>query len=56
MNIVEKSVSAGDRAVFDLDEFLSRPQPRPTGRLDLQRPRGAGDGDGVNVAVAGRQR
>jgi hypothetical protein len=25
MNIVEKSVSAGDRAVFDLDEFLSRP-------------------------------
>src|SRR5262245_26437595 len=25
MNIVEKSVSAGDRAIFDLDEFLSRP-------------------------------
>jgi len=25
MNIVERSVSAGDRAVFDLEEFLSRP-------------------------------
>ena len=25
MNIVEKKVSAGDRAIFDLDEFLSRP-------------------------------
>jgi hypothetical protein len=25
MNIVEKNVSAGDRATFDLDEFLSRP-------------------------------
>ena len=25
MRIVERTVSAGDRAVFDLDEFLSRP-------------------------------
>jgi hypothetical protein len=25
MRIIEKSVSAGDRAIFDLDEFLSRP-------------------------------
>jgi pyridoxamine 5'-phosphate oxidase-like protein len=25
MNIVEQSVSAGDRAVFDLEEFLTRP-------------------------------
>ena len=25
MKIIEKSVSAGNRAVFDLDEFLSRP-------------------------------
>lgn len=25
MNIVEKSVSAGDREIFDLDEFLGRP-------------------------------
>ena len=25
MNIVERSVSAGDRAVFDLEEFLARP-------------------------------
>jgi hypothetical protein len=25
MNILEKKVSAGDRALFDLDEFLSRP-------------------------------
>ena len=25
MNIVERSVSAGNRAVFDLEEFLSRP-------------------------------
>ena len=25
MNIVERSVSAGGRAVFDLEEFLSRP-------------------------------
>jgi hypothetical protein len=25
MQIVEKSVSAGDRAVFDLEEFMSRP-------------------------------
>src|SRR5262249_13773906 len=25
MKIVEKSASAGDRAVFELDEFLSRP-------------------------------
>jgi hypothetical protein len=25
MNVVEQSVSAGDRPIFDLDEFLSRP-------------------------------
>ena len=25
MRIVEKKVSAGDREVFELDEFLSRP-------------------------------
>ena len=25
MNIVDKTVSAGDRAIFDLEEFLSRP-------------------------------
>ena len=25
MKVVERSVSGGDRAVFDLDEFLSRP-------------------------------
>jgi len=25
MNVVEQSVSAGDRAIFELDEFLSRP-------------------------------
>jgi hypothetical protein len=25
MRIIEKSVSAGDRAIFELDEFLSRP-------------------------------
>ena len=25
MRIIEKSVSAGDRTIFDLDEFLSRP-------------------------------
>ena len=25
MNVVERSVSAGNRAVFDLEEFLTRP-------------------------------
>jgi hypothetical protein len=25
MRIVERTVSAGDREIFDLDEFLSRP-------------------------------
>ena len=28
MRIVERKVSAGDREIFDLDEFLSRPGSR----------------------------
>jgi hypothetical protein len=47
MGIVEQKVSAGDRPIFDLDEFLSRPQrgsrrkprDRPSMRLGIGRPR-----------------